>query len=294
MGIITEKGSRRALGKGLRALIPTLDGGPEGDVARGILTCAIDQLIPNDDQPRQSFDQEKLRELTESIRSKGVIQPLVVRRQGVGFQIIAGERRWRAAKLAGLKSVPVVVKDVTDAEMIEIALIENIQREDLNPIEEAEAYRQLIEEHGLTQEQLADQVGRQRSTVANTLRLLKLPEEMKRSLLTGDLSMGHARAILGLVGASAQLDLARKVVQKKLTVRQCEEMVRLASEHKEQKRPRVRQHQYAAAEYRLIEILQRRLGTKVDLRSKQKGGQVVIHYFAPDELQRIVDVINGR
>jgi ParB family chromosome partitioning protein len=288
-----EKTGRKVLGKGLRALIPTSDTPARGSET-GILQCPLDRLSPNEDQPRQSFDEGKLKELAESIRSKGVIQPLIVRRKGDGYTIIAGERRWRAARAAGLRTVPILVKEATDAEMLELALIENLQREDLNPIEEAEAYQALVEEHGYTQEQLAERVGRQRSTVANTLRLLNLPEEIRRYLLKGELSMGHARAILGVVGNNAQLALARKVVSEKLTVRQCEELVRRTPEHRSKSKGRSRPRQYTPAEYRVVESMQRRLGTKVDLRPKHKGGQVIIHYYAPGELDRIVSVIEGR
>lgn len=291
---MVTKGKRKVLGRGLEALIPRE---PRGTAdGAGLYDCPVDRLVPNQEQPRQSFDQHKLRELTESVRARGVLQPLVVRRDDGRFQIVAGERRWRAAKLAGLETVPVIVKDLSGSDMLEIALIENLQREDLNPLEEADAYRQLIEEHGLTQEQLAERVGRQRSSVANVLRLLKLPDEVRRYVLTGQLSMGHARAILGASGASAQKALARKIVREGLSVRACEQLVRRAPASKSTGKP-ARSHRrgrYSAADYRLVESLQRRLGTKVDLHPGAKGGRLVIHYYSPEELDRVVSVIEGR
>ena len=297
---MANKGKRKALGKGLGALIPRNKLSAVGTGVDGmkryptpILQCPIDKLVPNQEQPRQGFDQKKLRELTESVKTKGVIHPLIVRQHNSGYQIVAGERRWRAAKLAGLLEVPVIVKELTDAEGLELALIENIQREDLNPLEEASAYRNLIDEHGLTQEELSKKVGKQRSSVANLLRLLKLPAQVRRYLLTGQLSMGHARAILGVVGSASQLALAEKVVKQDLSVRACEELVRLAPRRKQKKKLRSRQSNYSPAEFRLIESLQRRLGTKVDLKQGKKGGKIIINYFSTEELDRIFGIIKG-
>jgi len=287
-----SKSKRKVLGRGLEALIPREAPKPAGEEA-GLFHCEIEKLIPNKDQPRQSFDEAKLRELTESVRSRGIIHPLIVRKQNGGYMIVTGERRWRAAKLAGLRTVPVVVKDISGAELVELALVENIQREDLNPLEEAEAYRQLIEEHGLTQEQLAKRVGRQRSSVANALRLLRLPAEVRRFLLTGELSMGHARAILGVPSAVAQAALARRVVRERLSVRECEELVRQAPVKVAGPKKKPRRHNYSPQEYRLVESMQRSLGTKVDLRKSAKGGRVIIHYYSPEELDRIVNRIEG-
>jgi ParB family chromosome partitioning protein len=292
------KGKRKVLGKGLEALIPREKG--VKPATAGLFECPVEQLTPNEDQPRQSFDERKLRELAESLKTSGVIEPLIVRKQGGGlegprFQIVAGERRWRAAKLAGMTTVPVLVKDLSAAEMLEVSLIENIQREDLNPLEEAEAYRQLVEEHGLTQEQLAKRVGRQRSSVANMLRLLRLPAEVRRFLLTGELSMGHARAILGVSGQEAQAKLARRVVREKLSVRQCEDLVRSTPSGADKPgRSRAGKPRYGPVDRRLVESLQRRLGTKVDLRRGAKGGKLVIHYYSPEELNRLVATIEGR
>ncbi|HOX43693.1 MAG TPA: ParB/RepB/Spo0J family partition protein [Myxococcota bacterium] len=294
---------RKALGKGLAALIPVERkpapaGAPQGAAGTGgLFECPVDRLEPNAEQPRQSFDEGRLRELADSVKTQGVLQPLVVRALGDGrFQIVAGERRWRAARLAGLERVPVVVKNLSDSESLEVALIENIQREDLNPLEEAEAYRLLIEEHGLTQERLATRVGRQRSTVTNALRLLKLPEELKTYLLTGELTMGHARAILGIEGESHQMAIARKVVREKLSVRACEELIRNApapkAKHGGGRKAKARP--YSPAQFQLVETLQRRLSTKVDLHPGRKGGRVVIHYYSLDDLDRLLAVIEGK
>ncbi len=288
---------RKSLGRGLKALIPVSEKKTATAAVGGIFLCPLNHLVPNEEQPRQSFDEDKLRELTESVRSKGVIQPLVVRALDSGesgrFQIVVGERRWRAARLAGLNRVPVVVKDVSDAEMLEIALIENIQREDLNPIEEAGAYLQLIEEHGLNQDQLAKRVGRKRSTVANTLRLLKLPDEIQKHLMIGEITMGHARAILGLDSSSAQMALARKVVDEGLSVRSCEQMVCNRAKRSERQRKSSRAVKLDPSRRRLVEDLQRRFGTKVDLQQSRRGGKVVIHYYSDRELDRIIQVIQG-
>jgi ParB family chromosome partitioning protein len=288
-----ETSKRQALGKGLRALIPVGEDKPQA-TAPGYILCSPDELLPNGKQPRQRFDPDKLRELVESIKSKGVIQPLIVRKHSKGYQIVAGERRFRAAKLAGVTAIPVVVKELSDAEILEVALVENLQREDLNPLEEAEAYRQLIEEHGLTQDDLATRVGRQRSTVTNTLRLLKLPEMVRRFLQNGELSMGHARAILGLSTEAAQLSLAKRVIKEKLSVRECEELARAKPDQKTISRRIPRQKRYSTEQLALIETLQRRFGTKVDLHTGQKGGKLIIHYFSLDELDHILAVIGGR
>lgn len=285
-----DKGPRKVLGKGLRALIPESAGEME-EKAGSVILCPVDKIRPNEDQPRQAFDEDKLKELAESIRANGVMQPILVRRLDGGYQIIAGERRWRAARMAGLSAVPAMVKEASGTRMLELALIENIQREDLNPLEEAEAYRQLVEEHGLTQEELSERVGRQRSTVANTLRLLKLPEEVRRMLLTGDLSMGHARALLSLGSAAEQLELARSIVSGKLSVRATENSVRAQAGAGARKEAKGRRG--SPAENRLKEELQRRLATKVEISSRRRGGKIVIHYYGLEDLDRLVNIIMG-
>lgn len=280
----------KALGRGLEALIP-VSSRPQ-PLSRGaqVIECPVEQLVANELQPRQRFDEQKMRELVGSIKSKGILQPLLVRKKGDRYEILAGERRWRAARLAGLKMVPVMVKEFNDTEAIEVALIENLQREDLNPLEEAEAYRQLTAEHGLSQEELARRVGKDRSTVANTLRLLKLPATVQEELLKGNIAMGHARAILSLADEAAQLRLARRVVAERLTVRECE---RLAQPAPARKRPARRER--SPDEARLVDGLQRRLGTKVELLAvSRKRGRLVIHYYSNEQLDRIVQLIEGR
>ncbi len=284
---------KKVLGRGLGAIIPRATMGASSG-SGGLFQCRIDEIQPNKEQPRQNFDEQKLQELTESIRSKGIIHPLIVRKHDQGYQIIAGERRWRAAKIAGLDTVPVMVKELSESEVYELALIENIQREDLNPLEEAEAYRQLIEDHGLTQEELARRVGKQRSSVANLLRLLKLPLEVRQYMLTGELTMGHARAVLAVSGATSQISLARRAVHEKLSVRQCEEIARMAPEAKEKVRKKPRQHEYSQSDFRLIESLQRTFGTKVDLKRGNKGGKIIVHYYSEQELDRILQAVEGR
>src|SRR3982750_4037743 len=205
---------RPALGRGLGALIP---GGSPAE-RKGVMNLGIEEIRPDKSQPRRHFDEVHIEELAESIRSKGVLLPLIVRRSSEGYVLVAGERRWRAAQKAGLRELPVMVREVTEKEAFEIALIENIQREDLNPVEEAEAYKRLIEEHGLTQEELAARVGKERSTVANALRLLRLPEAIQRAVVSGELSMGHARALLAIHDEGDLRKAAEKVIAEALSV----------------------------------------------------------------------------
>ena len=226
-----KKKRKVALGRGLDALIPDLGGvgtmvDNQTPSKRDYFLCDIDMIRPNRYQPRRTFAEAEMNELAESIRSQGIIQPLLVRTDDVGYELVAGERRLRAASLAGLKQVPVVVKDLTDAEMLEMSIVENIQRENLNPIEEAEAYHRLITEFELTQDQAAERVGKSRSAVANFLRLRQLPDPIKTSILEGALSMGHARALLGADSPAKQTAAWREVVAKKLSVRQTEALIK--------------------------------------------------------------------
>ncbi len=278
---------KQALGKGLGALIPDLSALDDNEKkALGIAEIDLDKIVPNEYQPRKVFDDEKLKELAASIKEQGVIQPVIVHRAGGGFQLIAGERRWRASRLAGLKTIPALVKEATKREFLEMALIENIQREDLNPLEAAEAYKRLQDEFKLTQEDLAKRVGKERSTVTNFLRLLGLPKEVKHDLASGGLSMGHAKALLSLERVRDQLAAAALIVKKGLSVRESETLVsRLKTPPKEKK---VRQHQELKA---VEEKLRKSLGTKVSITSKSKGGRIVIEYYSPEELDRILDKI---
>jgi ParB family chromosome partitioning protein len=272
-------GERRGLGKGLEALIPSTPGVTEVDV---------DSIVPNPRQPRQAIDPQSLEDLAISIREQGVVQPLVVTEVEGGYQLLVGERRWRASKLAGLDAVPVVVRDVTPQQMLELALVENLQREDLNPLETASAYQQLVEEFGMTQQQVADKVGKNRVTVTNTLRLLKLPVEVKDALLQGQITEGHARAMLRLQSERAQLDVLKAVLKGGLNVRQTEEMVRRISE---EPKPKTSVVERPPEEKALEDKFRQALGTKVSLTRGGKGGKLVIYYYSEEELQAIYDLI---
>jgi ParB family chromosome partitioning protein len=270
---------RRALGRGLDALIP-----PAADT--GVQEVEVGRIDPNPDQPRQRFDHLALENLAESIKEHGVVQPLVVARSADDrFRLVVGERRWRAAKLAGVERVPVVIKDAGDRQTLELALVENVQRADLNPLEEATAYQRLIQDFGLTQQQVAQQVGRSRVAVANTLRLLSLPDTLKRALIEERITEGHARAILGLADKQAQLAVLERVERDDLTVRQTEELVRRLVEGPQARPPRVKAPDIAALE----DELRQALGTKVTLRPGKRGGRIVIEYFSEEEFQGLYD-----
>ena len=278
-----------ALGKGLGALIPDLSTLDEKEKkALGIAEIEVDKIIPNEYQPRKVFDEHRLKELADSIRSQGIIQPVIVHRDGDSYGMIAGERRWRAAKLAGLVTIPAIVKDATRRELLEMALIENIQREDLNPLEAAEAYRRLQEEFRLTQEDLSKRVGKERSTIANFLRLLSLPKEIKQGIAGGSLSMGHAKALLSLDRVRDQLQAAAMIVKKGLSVREAETLASHLKNPPKQRQTRTRlRGELKAIEEKLIKAL----GTKVSITAKAKGGKIVIEYYSNDELERILDTI---
>lgn len=281
---------RPALGKGLSALIPDV---PEPRQAPG-LEVDIDLLVPSRFQPRLRADDAHLGALADSIRANGVIQPIIVRKVDGAYQIIAGERRWRAAQQAGLLRVPVVVRDVPagdDSKLLEMALIENIQREDLNPIEEAQAYRRLLDEFHFTQEQVARAVGKDRSSVANTLRLLRLPESVRDEVAAGRLSMGHARALLGLADNSAASRAAREILGRDLSVRQTEALVRrLAGSARKRGAGRTVDVHTRAAE----EQLSRALGTRVRIVRRRKGGTIEVQFTSEDELQRLYETFTGK
>ena len=280
--------NRKALGRGLGALLSsdrTIDLGSEPTEVE------LDSIVPGSMQPRTRFDEASLQGLAESIRSHGIVQPLLVRRRGDGYELIAGERRWRAAKLAGLAKVPVVVKEVPDDSLLEIALIENIQREDLNPIEEAQAYKKLIETVGLTQEALASRVGRDRSYITNYLRLLRLPDDLQQLVIEGRLSTGHARTLLALTHVDLQRRMARRIIDDGLSVRATELLVQKSSEEKPEKKsaashvddPNVR-----AAESRL----RRALGTQVKITQTAEGkGKIEISFFDARDLDRVYSLI---
>ena len=274
-------GKRKALGRGLGALIPGAYAvHPESQpAALAPSSVPLTAIQPNPFQPRRSFSDATISELAESIRQKGILQPLIVRRTTSGYELIAGERRLRAAERAGLSEVPVTLREATDGELLEMALIENLQREDLNPIEEAHAYQRLMDEFDLTQEDIASRVGKDRSTVANTVRLLALPEEIQREIERGNLSAGHARALVSVDSENARIDLARRIIDHKLTVREAERLVKEAVA----KGTDVEQR---AVEQRLTEVL----GTKVRLVPRRDGGgRVEISYFSLDQLNGLVE-----
>ena len=277
--------ARQALGKGLGALIPDKPLA-EGEGKKSFFTCGIEDIQPNPFQPRKTFNEEPLQELVQSIREKGILQPLVVRRKGERYELIAGERRWRAAQKAGIKEVPILVRNVSESELLELSLIENIQREDLNPIEEAEAYKGLAEQFHLTQEDISQKVGKDRATVANALRLLKLPPEIKQSLAEGKVTVGHARALLGLDSPEKQRAAWRKVLSGGLSVRQTENLI---------KRLRPKTSAGAAKSTpeweSLVDELQRSLGTRVRIVGRKKRGRIEIDFYSPEELERILDFL---
>lgn len=277
------------LGRGLEAIFQS---NPKAD--EPVNTVAITDLRPNPYQPRRVFDEDKLDELASSIKEHGVIQPLIVRAAVRGYEIVAGERRWRASKLAGLDTVPIVVRDFTDLQMNEIALIENLQREDLNPIEIAEAYVGLMEKFNMTQEVLAKKVGQSRSHVANTLRLLNLPSEIREHVSRGTLSMGHARALLGLTDKKMQIQLAEKAIDEEMSVRQVEHLVNRLQQV-QQAVPR--ETKKSAKDNPILkqyeEEFRFRLGTGVKIHAGKKRGKIEIEYFSNDDLERILNLLSG-
>jgi ParB family transcriptional regulator, chromosome partitioning protein len=285
---------RPALGKGLSALIPDV---PE-PVRPGVLELDVDRLSPNEHQPRLQMDESRLDELAASIKANGVIQPILVRRAGEQYFIIAGERRWRAAQRAGLRTVPVVVRDVSpgDKQILELALIENLQRENLNPVDEALAYQRLASEFSLTQDQIAAAVGKDRSSVANFMRLLKLPEEVRGDLASGALSTGHARALLALPEAAAQREAAREVIARGLSVRDTEALVkRLASAAPAAKSARTEAEPAKDVHTRAAEDRMRfALGAKVRIARKGTGGRIEIDFASESELNRLFEYITDR
>ena len=278
---------RPALGRGLSALIPE---SPLPASAERALDVDTDLLRPNKFQPRTHIDDERIADLSRSIRANGIIQPIVVRKVDGGYEIVAGERRWRAAQRAGLLKVPVVVRDIPEERLLAVALIENIQRQDLNPIEEAQAYRRLTDEFHLTQEDIAEVVGKDRSSIANYVRLLRLPQEVRGNVASGVLSMGHARALLAIPDEAAQLQLARDVVTGNLSVRETEALIRKVQQPPEPKPEPVKDVHTRAAE----DKLRMSLGTRVRIVRKRTGGRLEIDFGNEDELQRIYEYLTER
>jgi ParB family chromosome partitioning protein len=285
---------RGGLGRGLSALIP---GAPEaGEVSTGLLEVPANAISPNPKQPRSRFDDETLKELAASIREVGILQPIVVRRTGQGYEVVTGERRLRAAKLAGLATVPVVLRDSDDSDLLREALIENIHREDLNPIELGEAFRQLLDELGLKQEELADRVGVSRSHIANTIRLLALPFDVQQLLTDEKISAGHARALLALGDQDAITSLSLRIAAEDLSVRETEEIVRRFIEAPTEPSPKKKAASSEPADPNLAEveeILSEQLATRVVIRMGRRRGQVLIDFGSADDLDRIVSEIVG-
>jgi ParB family chromosome partitioning protein len=278
---------RTALGKGLGALIPDVD-----RTRSEFFLCGIEEIVPNRNQPRKRFDEEKIRELAESIREKGILEPLLVRKSGGGgYELIVGERRWRAAQKAGLREVPVLVRTISDSEAVELALVENLQREDLGVLEEAEGYRQLMDGFHLTQEELARRIGKDRTSITNTLRLLRLPEEVKERLADSSLSSGHARAILAIPNAVDQKEVCRRVIRKGLSVRDTERLVKQWGKRRSAPVPREDSGDWE--QKALEDNLRTFLSTRVRISRSRKGGKIEIEFYSVGELERIVDLITG-
>jgi ParB family chromosome partitioning protein len=288
---------RRGLGRGLGALIPR--------VGSGLLEVDIDRIAPSPQQPRYLIDEAALADLVDSIRQHGVLQPLIVTCTGDGeggepdesgdggYTLVAGERRWRAARAAGLRTVPVVVKEATPRQRLELALVENLQRQDLNPLETAQAYRQLIDEHELTQEAVAERVGKNRATVANALRLLHLPAEARDALARGALSEGHARAILACGTAADRRTLLRAILDRGLSVRRAEELARRLNAGATESPPDRQSREVAPDVAALEDRFRRALGTKVQLSRGRRGGKLIVYFFSDDELQGLYNAICG-
>jgi ParB family chromosome partitioning protein len=274
---------RKALGRGFSALFPDTVIEEED---RGLFYCPIESISPNPHQSRQSFGESELAELAQSIKEKGVIQPILVTKTNDGFQLIAGERRWRAAQKAGLDKIPALIRDVSPAEALQIALIENIQRQDLNPIEEAAAYQELLQRFNFTQDALSARIGKNRTTIANFLRLLKLPDDVQRDIIDGRLSAGHARVLVSIDSPSIQRKIRDLVIKRSLSVRQTEALAKrfLAS-----RRPEAIRDEIDSYLESLVNNLQDSLGTKVAIERKGKKGRIIIEFYSDDELDRLVE-----
>lgn len=277
---------RMALGKGLGALIPDAErGGGE------LFLCGIEEIVPNPKQPRKRFDDERIRELAVSIKEKGILEPLVVRKSGEGYELIIGERRWRAAQRAGLREVPALLRNVSDREALEMMLVENLQREDLGILEEAEGYRQLIDEFQLTQEEVARRIGKDRTSVTNTLRLLRLPDTVKERLADAALSPGHARALLALPSEEDREEMCRVIVRKGLSVRETERQVKRWV--KRDSTPSISKEPEDPVLMQLQEDLRRCLSTRVYISRTARGGRIEIDFYSSEDLQRLIDLILG-
>ncbi len=281
---------KKALGRGLDSLLPDIE--ETSEHKESFLQCDIDIIIPNRYQPRRTFSEESIDELVNSIKGQGIIQPLIVRKGENGYELAAGERRLRAAKKAGLQQVPIVIQDFSDSDMLEICIIENVQRENLNPIEEADAYGRLMEEFSLTQEQVAKRVGKSRPAVANFLRLRQLPHEIKNEIKTGTLSMGHARALLSAKTEAIMKKAFRSIIEKGLSVRETEKSIKELNSEKEpekKKEPEKTSEQLYFVD--LENTLSKKIGSKVYITRRGKKGSVRIEFSSDDDLERIIDIL---
>lgn len=276
-----------ALGKGLNALIPEPDS--KGPSPEGVLFCPVDRIRSNPDQPRKSYDQAAMESLAETIREKGILQPLLVRKIGSNYELIAGERRLRAAKMAGLDTVPAMIREAQESDSLELAVLENVQREDLNPIEEARAYKEMLQRFGITQEELAHRMGKDRSSIANAVRLLQLPKEIQEDIETGKLTAGHARALLALNNAIKQLRTSEQIKRNELSVRETEKLV-LQLKEGAQKKPS-RKTPLDPDMQRIQDELRRQFGVMVKILKGKKGGKIQIQYASSEELNRIYSIL---
>lgn len=298
---------KKGLGRGLNTLIPsvpiendnvkkTVKQKEESETVseKGEIQLSINKIEPNPDQPRNQFDEDSLQELADSIKQYGVLQPLLVKKRDDFYEIIAGERRWRAAKMAGLKEVPVIIRDFTDNEIVEIALIENIQREDLSPIEEALAYKKLMEEFDLKQDEVATKVSKSRAAITNSLRLLKLDKRVQNMLEEEMISTGHARALLAIHDVNQQYEIAMKVFDEKLSVRDIEKLVKELNKPEKKKKENNKENEHSFLYTNLEEAMKQVLGSKVSIKNKKDNkGKIEIEYYSRDELERIVDMIKS-
>lgn len=288
--------NKRGLGKGLDTMIPPVKNekkSEKGDPAKGPETLVnITKVEPNREQPRKNFDEDALLELSESIKQYGLLQPILVQDRKDYYEIIAGERRWRAAKLAGLKQVPIIIKNLTDQEIVEISLIENIQRENLNPIEEAQAYKRLLNEFHLKQDEVAERVSKSRTAVTNSMRLLKLSDDVQRMVIDEMITTGHARALLGVEDPAEQYNLAQRIFDEKLSVREVEKIVKNMGKPVKPKKEKVVDKSMQVIYDDISEKLKTQLGTKVNIVPKEDGsGKIEIEFYSHDELDRILDLM---
>ena len=278
--------TRKALGRGLNALLRTVE-----TTTAGLAEVAVDQIDANPFQPRRTFSADKLKELADSIRASGLVQPVLLRRADGRYQLIAGERRWRAAREAGLTTIPAVVREIGDRDALELALTENLLREDLNPLDAAQGYALLQQKHGLSHEEIAERLGLDRSTVTNTLRLLRLPPEVQQMIVEGAISSGHARALLGLESAAAQLQLANLIVKQGLSVRQAEALVAIRGPKPDKKKDAAEAPKIDANVRAAVLEMERTLGTRVRVQGDEKRGKIEISYFSAEDLNRIYEMI---